>query len=71
MFDANPAPILHQEKHYPQTDRTELPLELSPRSRIEFVQNNFHAYGMFGANRAPTLGVPWVRLKRFMSLWYV
>jgi hypothetical protein len=27
MFDANHAPILHQEKHYPQTDRTELPLE--------------------------------------------
>jgi hypothetical protein len=27
MFNANRAPILHQEKHYPQTDRTELPLE--------------------------------------------
>jgi hypothetical protein len=25
-FDKNQAPILHQEKHYPQTDRTELPL---------------------------------------------
>jgi hypothetical protein len=27
MLDANRAPILHQEKHYPQTDRTEFPLE--------------------------------------------
>jgi hypothetical protein len=27
MFDANRAPILHQELHYLQTDRTELPLE--------------------------------------------
>jgi hypothetical protein len=26
-FGANRAPILHQEKHYPKTDRTELPLE--------------------------------------------
>jgi hypothetical protein len=26
-FGANQAPILHQEKHYPQTDQTELPLE--------------------------------------------
>jgi hypothetical protein len=28
MFDTNRAPILHQDKHYPQTDQTELPLEL-------------------------------------------
>ena len=27
MFLANHAPILHQEYHYLQTDRTELPLE--------------------------------------------
>jgi hypothetical protein len=27
MFDANRAPILHQEKHNPQTDRTKHPLE--------------------------------------------
>jgi hypothetical protein len=27
MFDANCAPILHQEKHYLQTDRTKLALE--------------------------------------------
>ena len=27
MFYANRAPILHQDKHYLQTDRTELPLE--------------------------------------------
>jgi hypothetical protein len=26
-FGANRAPILHQEKHYPETDRSELPLE--------------------------------------------
>jgi hypothetical protein len=26
-FDANSAPILHQEQHYLKTDRTELPLE--------------------------------------------
>ena len=27
MFHANRAPILHQDQHYHQTDRTELPLE--------------------------------------------
>jgi hypothetical protein len=64
----------------------------SPRSSIECVQNDFWAYGTFGANRATILpqdyhylqidwielpleprhlGVPWVRPKWFVSLWYV
>jgi hypothetical protein len=30
-------------------------LSLEPRSAIRFVQNDFYAYGMIGANRAPIL----------------
>ena len=33
-FLTNRAPILHQDQHYLQTDRTKLPLEPSPRSNI-------------------------------------
>ena len=32
MFDANGAPILHEDYHYLQTDRNELPLE--PRHQV-------------------------------------
>jgi hypothetical protein len=128
MFNANRAPILHQEKHYPKTDRIELPLEphhlgvgtsssktismptvcsvqtmLQPcidtntiskwtktRFHMTHISYEFHqvrsklfmTYGTFGANRAPILcstiskqnvaiGLPRVRLKQFMSLWYV
>jgi hypothetical protein len=53
--DTNRAPILHQELHYLQTDRTELPLEPHHLGAYRVLQNDFYAYGMFGANHAPIL----------------
>jgi hypothetical protein len=53
-FDANCAPILHQDLHYFQMDWA-FTWALSPRSTIGCIQNDFWADVTFGANCAPIL----------------
>jgi hypothetical protein len=53
-FHANHAPILHQDQHYLQTDRTQASSwASSPRSTNRCVQNGFLGYGALGTNCAP------------------
>jgi hypothetical protein len=55
MFHADHAAILHQDKHYLQTNQTELPHEPIHRTTNKCFQNSFLDYGALGANHAHIL----------------
>ena len=56
MFHANRAPILHQDLHYLQTDRTELPLQpLHLGVQTGMSKMGFLDYGALRTNYAPIL----------------